>query len=159
MILIPIIRRITFIEENVMNAIIVSAILSWMVAQASKVLYGLMKYGHDDRSRVLWRLVWAGGMPSAHSALVTSTTLTVLLSAGIRSALFGLSLVVSGIVIYDRSRMHSIYKTFQEKYPVLKDAVQGDPVLKDLVGHSFPEILVGILIGFVTGAIAFVCFR
>lgn len=139
-----------------MNTLIISAISSWIVAQIAKVIFGFIKHGRNDRSRILWRVIWAGGMPSAHSALVASTTMIILLSNGAQSAFFGFSLVVSAIVIYDRSRMYSVYLTFQQKYPVLKDAVQKDPVLKDLVGHSLPEIVIGTLIGVGTGAITYI---
>jgi acid phosphatase family membrane protein YuiD len=32
-----------------------------------------------------------------------------------------------------------------------KIAVEKDPVLKELVGHTFPEISAGIIIGFICG--------
>lgn len=148
-------QSIAFIKVYMMNTVIVAAAISWIAAQITKVMFGLMKYGRDDKSRILWRVIWAGGMPSAHSAMISSTTLTILLSSGTESSLFGLSLVVSCIVIYDRSRMYSIYNTFQGKYPFLKEAVRKDPVLKDLVGHSLPEVLVGILIGLGTGLLTY----
>ena len=68
--------------------------------------------------------------------------------------IFGLSLIVSCIVIYDRLRMYSIYSTLQNRYPSLKEIVQKDPILKELVGHKVPEIIVGILTGTVVGFIA-----
>ncbi len=138
-----------------MNTIILAAILSWSAVQVAKVLVGLIRYGADDRPRIVWRVVWAGGMPSAHSALIASSAITVFLSAGAQSPLFGLSLVLACIVIYDRSRAYAIYKTFQNRYPMLKQAVNNDPVLKDLVGHRFCEILIGILIGLGCGFIVF----
>jgi acid phosphatase family membrane protein YuiD len=154
-ILILITRNIIFIKAYTMNTVIIAAGISWIVAQGAKVLFGLMKYGINDKPRIVWRVVWAGGMPSAHSALIASTTLTILLSSGAQSLLFGLSLVISCIVIYDRSRMYSIYDTFQKKYPVLREEVQKDPVLKDLVGHRLPEVLAGVLIGFSSGLLTF----
>jgi len=133
------------------NTILLSAVTSWCLAQLLKISFGLMRYGIKDKPRILWRVIWAGGMPSAHSALVSSTTLVIYLTSGGQSFLFGLSLMVACIVIYDRSRMYAIYRQFQERYPGLKHDTQKDPVLKDLIGHRFSEILVGILIGLGSG--------
>ena len=94
-------------------------------------------------------------MPSSHSALIASSTLTVLLSSGVQSPLSGLSIVVACIVIYDRSRMYTIYHTFQNRYSALKQEAKNDPVLKDLIGHRFSEIMVGVLIGLGSGFITF----
>lgn len=133
------------------NTILLSAATSWCIAQLAKISFGLMRYGIKDKPRILWRIIWAGGMPSAHSALVSSSALVIYLTSGGQSILFGLSLIVACIVIYDRSRMFVIYRQFQERYPALKHVVQQDPILKDLVGHRLSEILVGIFIGLGSG--------
>ena len=49
--------------------------------------------------------------------------------------------------IYDRSRMYSIYSTFQKKYPGFAREVREDPLLNDLVGHRISEIIAGVIIG------------
>jgi acid phosphatase family membrane protein YuiD len=138
-----------------MNSLLIAAAAAWLVSQSTKVLFGLVKYGRADKSRIIWRVIWAGGMPSTHTALAVSTTMATLLTSGAQSLLFGLSLVVSCIVIYDRSRMYAIYTAFQDKYPALKETVKKDPTLQALVGHSLPEILVGLVIGLVTGSMTF----
>ena len=61
--------------------------------------------------------------------------------------IFGLTVVVSCIIIYDRLRMRSLYNTFQKRYPSLKEAVQKDPLLTDLVGHRISEVIIGVLTG------------
>ncbi len=134
-----------------MNALLLSAALSWCMAQSAKVVCGLARYGTSDRSRMFWRIIWAGGMPSAHSAVVSSSTMVIYCTAGGQSLLFGLAMLFSFIVIYDRSRIYAIYRQFQLKYPWLKNEVQSDPILKDLVGHRISEILAGVLIGLGAG--------
>lgn len=134
-----------------MNNILAAALAAWVIAQAAKVACGLLKYGKQDRSRIMWRIIWAGGMPSVHSAVITSTAVTIFNIAGVDSPIFGLSVVLCLIVIYDRSRMYSIYNTFQKRYPDFAREIQGDPLLKDLVGHRVSEIVAGVVIGAVSG--------
>jgi len=137
-----------------MNTLLLSAAVSWGMAQSAKVIYGLVRYGANDKSRIIWRVIWAGGMPSAHSAVVSSSTLVIYYTAGAQSLLFGLAMLVSFIVTYDRSRMYAIYRQFQMKYPWLKSEVQNDAILKDLVGHRISEILAGVFIGLGSGFMA-----
>jgi hypothetical protein len=137
-----------------MNTLLISAAISWCAAQTAKIFFGLIRYGINDKPRILWRVIWAGGMPSAHSALVSSATLVIFFSAGPQSLLFGLSLLFSFIVIYDRSRMHAIYRQFQKKFPSLETNARTDPVFRDLVGHRISEILAGVAIGLGTGFLA-----
>jgi acid phosphatase family membrane protein YuiD len=134
-----------------MNAVITAAAIAWLMAQALKVLIGFLRHGSGDKHRVLWRIIWAGGMPSAHSALITAGTIPLLRSCGPGSCLSGFALIMMGIVIYDRSRMFSIYRTFQKKFPALEHEVRTDPLLQDLVGHRPLEIMAGMLIGLGAG--------
>jgi acid phosphatase family membrane protein YuiD len=134
-----------------MNIIITSAVTAWITAELIKIIWGLARYGSRDICRISWRILWAGGMPSAHSAVVTATTITLLFHSGVDSMIFGLTMVVSCIIIYDRLRMYSVYHTFQKRYPSLKKAVQKDAQLTDLVGHSFFEVIIGILTGACVG--------
>lgn len=134
-----------------MSTVLAAATLSWGVAQTVKVVIGLMRYGPEEISRMGWRMVWAGGMPSAHSALAASCALNIGLSSGWGSPMTGLTLIMALIVIYDRGRTYAIYKTFQRRYPAFGQMVQNDPQLRDLVGHRPGEIIAGMLIGLCCG--------
>ena len=143
-------------EVNMLNTLLIGAGTSWFVAQSTKVLFGLMKYGIGDIARMKWRVIWGAGMPSSHSAFIASTTMIILLSSGMDSMLFGLSLVMSCIVVYDVIKINSIYHTFQQRYPKLRDEVKKDPALMDLVGHSVLEVIVGVLIGLSVGSLTYI---
>ena len=134
-----------------MNEIVSAALMAWITAQAVKVACGLIKYGKQDKSRIMWRIIWAGGMPSVHSAVITSTAVTILNTAGAGSAIFGLSFIMCLIVVYDRTRMYSIYSTFQKRYPGFAREIQEDPVFRDLIGHRIPEAVAGVVIGVLSG--------
>lgn len=124
-----------------MSPILKAAILSWLTAQTVKVMVGLARHGRADGSRMAWSVVWAGGMPSAHSALIASAVVTIFATMGAQSPTFSLSLIMAFIVIYDRSRAYAICRTLQTRYPALKHDIQNDPVLTDLVGHRISEIM------------------
>lgn len=79
------------------NYLINLAILSWCSAQIIKVILTLIK----DRKLQLERLVGAGGMPSAHSALVCSVAAGACNKFGFSSPIFALSITVALIVMYD----------------------------------------------------------
>jgi uncharacterized protein len=73
-----------------MNTILLAALAAWIMAQAVKVLFGFIRYGKDDRARVIWRIIWAGGMPSVHSSVITSVAVTILHTAGVNRPFSGL---------------------------------------------------------------------
>ena len=73
------------------NRILVAATIAWAIAQLTKTVYELIRY----RKLRLSRLVSSGGMPSSHSALVTSLAIATGRVAGIESASFAISLVLA----------------------------------------------------------------
>lgn len=127
--------------------VLVAAVGAWVLSQLTKVVLAFARLGRGEGSRIVWRLVWAGGMPSSHSALATAALVTIGWSEGIRSPLFGLAFVVAAIVIYDRTKLNHIYVTLQRRFPALGAEAARDPVLKDLVGHTPGEVLAGAAVG------------
>src|SRR5260370_15207854 len=83
------------------NHILVASFIAWAVAQLSKTIYELFRY----RQLRLSRLVSAGGMPSSHSALVSSLATATGRVTGIDSAAFAISLLLAVIVMYDADRV------------------------------------------------------
>jgi acid phosphatase family membrane protein YuiD len=130
------------------NRILVASFIAWAVAQLSKTMYDLIRY----RKIRLSRLVSAGGMPSSHSALVTSLATATGRLAGIDSAAFAISLVLAAIVMYDAAgvrRAVSIQARILNQ--MIDEAFQGKPFaeerLRELIGHTPTQVLVGGLLG------------
>lgn len=136
-----------------MTPIVYAAVAAWALSQMLKVVIAFARIGRGESARVVWRLVWAGGMPSSHAAFTTSTLLVVAAVEGLSSPIFGLAFVLTMIVIYDRVKLHHMYKVFQSRFPALEAAVKGDPVLEDLVGHTAAEVAAGIGIGVLAAAV------
>lgn len=75
------------------------SILAWAIAQFFKII----SWAFVSRELNFKRLVEPGGMPSSHSAFVTSLATGIGLREGFHSTLFALATVFALIVMYDAS--------------------------------------------------------
>lgn len=130
------------------NTVLVAAVLAWFIGQFLKfpLEYLLNKQWS-------WGVIFsAGGLPSSHSALVTSVTLSIGLQEGFGSPLFALAVAVAMIVIYDAAgvrrqagihaeRINEIMKTFFENRQFPEEE------LKEVLGHTPFEVISGVLLG------------
>lgn len=103
----------------------------------------------DFDLRVLTR---SGGMPSSHSAMVCSLVSAIGYRAGPRSDIFALSLIFALIVMYDATGVRQAAgKQAKVLNQILRELFTGQPVseeeLKELIGHTPIEVLVGALVG------------
>lgn len=76
--------------------IIFIPIIAWFAAVVIKGIYGLHRKNFS-----IGQTLGSGGMPSVHSALVTSITTALGIKYGVFSDIFSLALVFSMIIIYD----------------------------------------------------------
>lgn len=136
------------------NAPLIAAISATVAAQVVKVLLVLL----TERRWALDRMLETGGMPSSHSATVTALAVTIGMTEGLGSTLFALAVVFAGIVMYDASGirraagMHAqlINDLVQELAHLFDEGFQ-PKALKTLLGHTYPQVLVGALLGGLTG--------
>ena len=76
---------------------IIAALGGGAIAQILKVIIS-----YSRKNRLRWRdFITSGGMPSSHTALITSVALVIGLNQGFDSALFGLAATLWAIVVYD----------------------------------------------------------
>ena len=136
------------------NHILFAAFLAWFIAQVSKTIYECVRY----RQIKLSRLVSSGGMPSSHSALVTSLATATGRVTGVGSPSFAIAAVLAGIVMYDAAgvrRAVSIQARILNQ--MIDEAFQGKPFaeerLRELIGHTPVQVLVGALLGLGIGLI------
>ena len=120
-------------------------------AQLSKLFVELVQHRR-------WRpavLVETGGMPSSHSALMTGTSAAIGWSEGFQSPLFALAAALSFIVLYDASGVRRAAGLMAQRVNGLPDGLWdvhpgGEPALRPLkenLGHTRAEVLVGSLLG------------
>jgi hypothetical protein len=128
-----------------------------VLCQVYKVVF------HSLRTRQL-ALSWfisAGGMPSAHSAFVSSLTVSVGLWSGFTTDLFAVACVFSVIIIYDSLRLRG---AVQHHAAILSQLVDRHPevdagTINLRLGHSASEILAGIVVGGGCALIAWLVLR
>ena len=82
---------------NFSSFIIITSLLASLSAQFFKVIIHLIKNKKLDWKRFLA----TGGMPSSHSALVSSCATSIALTEGVNSTIFALSIVLASVVMYD----------------------------------------------------------
>ncbi len=138
-----------FIRHLFQNTTLMAAVLSWLLAQTIKTLLTLIRTRKFDPER----LFGAGGMPSAHTAMVCSLVLCIGHFAGPESPLFALSFCFAGVVIYDAM---GIRRAAGEQAKVINRMVgimeqEGTEItekdLKEYLGHTPLEVLGGVMLG------------
>jgi hypothetical protein len=97
-------------------------------------------------------------MPSSHAAIVMGLTTAVGKYAGVSSASFAIALIFSFVVMYDAAglrraagRQAAILNRLVEDLMHMR-GVQ-EQRLRELLGHTPFEVVVGALLGFVVGLI------
>lgn len=130
------------------NYILSVALLSWLAAQVAKTLINYFLSGKFDAER-LWG---AGGMPSAHSALVCSAFLAAAKREGVHSPIFAFAFILAAIVMYDamgvRRETGEQAKVLNKMFEKGANAQDGEyKKLKEQVGHTPIEVLSGALLG------------
>ncbi len=140
------------------NKLLWVALLSTASAQLFKVVLVLI----TERRWAFDRMLETGGMPSSHSAAVTSLATGVGLSYGWDSPYFAIAAVFGSIVMYDATGIRRaagiqaklINELVQELGHLFDEGFQPQ-VLKTLLGHTYPQVLVGAIIGALIGLVFF----
>jgi uncharacterized protein len=142
------------------SPVLIAGLVSWLIGQSLKVPVEYL------RTRAWnWSLLFsAGGMPSTHSSLMSSITLSIGLFDGFNTPLFALAFAVSMIVMYDATGIRRQAGIHAQKINMLIDELfRGQPisdeVLKEVLGHSPFQVLMGILLGTTISLINWLIFR
>ena len=98
-------------------------------------------------------LIGYGGLPSNHSAIVSSMATLIALKEGLNHPAFGVALTLAFIVILDAASLRKqIGKQAAALNRLAKIAnLKGE--LRERVGHSLIEIIAGIAVGIVIATV------
>ncbi len=140
------------------NPIFLSCVFSWLGAQflkaAIKLVYGRIHSLAELLEVMFWR---TGGMPSSHSALVTSLCTTIAFRDGLSSDIFVFSLAFFLVVIRDAFGVRRSSGLQARKINDLgrelaeKKTIESYKPMKEVDGHTPMEVLCGCLLGFFVG--------
>ncbi len=148
-----------------MNRGITTALLSIGLAQFLKIPIKKVRTGKWD-----WGVFFeTGGMPSSHSAGVSSLATFIALKRGISTIDFALSTIFGLIVMYDAQgvrrqtgelsiRVNDLYEDLdrlekQEKRAEIHE--EKEEKVKEVLGHQPEEVLGGALLGVATGSLSY----
>jgi uncharacterized protein len=131
---------------------LLAPIIAWAIAQAAKVTLSSVR----ARRLNLRVLAEMGGMPSSHSAIVMGLTTAVGKYSGLASAPFAIALIFTFVVMYDAAGLRrAAGRQAEVLNRLVEDLVHMRGVqearLRELLGHTPTEVLVGAVIGFVVG--------
>ena len=134
------------------NYILVSAVISWFLAQMLKFIITYVTTGKS----VPERLVGSGGMPSSHTALVCSATIAAAKCEGTASPIFAVCFILACVVMYDamnvRRQAGEHAKVINRMINDKESGKEGgfdDVTLKEKLGHTPLEVLGGALLGII----------
>ena len=134
------------LQEVLDNASLAWGLAACGIAQLSKLFIELIQHRR-------WRpavLIETGGMPSSHSALVTGTASCVGWTLGFDHPLFALAAMIAFVVMYDASGIRRAAGFTAERVNALPAELWQESFekpLKESLGHSRLQVLVGSLIG------------
>ena len=95
------------------------------------------------RQRGKIRFLNPGGMPSGHSAFVSSLVVVVATREGVGSTAFMLSAVVALVVMYDAVNLRNQAGLHAKALNALTKKTD----LEESLGHTLPEVIVGAIFG------------
>lgn len=122
--------------------------LTWFVAGSLKFVINRVKFGKGA-----YKLIGYGGLPSNHSAIVTSMVTLIAVKEGIDQAAFGVSLTLGFIVILDASSLRRHVGNQSREINRLNISNDSYVQLRERIGHTPLEIFAGILVGISVGTV------
>jgi acid phosphatase family membrane protein YuiD len=133
---------------------LLAPLVAWTIAQTAMVII----YSVREHRLNLRVLAVTGGMPSSHSAIVMGMTTAVGKYSGVTSAPFAIALIFSFVVMYDAAglrraagRQAAILNRLVEDLVNMRGVQEAK--LRELLGHTPVEVLVGAILGVVAGLI------
>lgn len=131
------------------NYVLMCSLAGWFSAQTLKIFTALVKEKKFD----LRKFFSNGGMPSSHTSTVCALCLSIGKTDGFKSSTFALSFMLAFIVMVDAT---GVRRAAGEQAKILNqlvyDMTDDKPVymkkkLKELIGHTPLEVIVGALLG------------
>ena len=139
-------------HDLITNWVLIIPLCAWVVAQLIKVVVALAQ----GKGLELSYFISSGGMPSAHSAMVSALATAVAMTNGFSSTFFAIAVVLAAVVMYDATGvrqsvgqqsvvLNRIILELKRREPLVK--IEAD--LRELRGHTPFEVIAGSALGIV----------
>lgn len=123
---------------------LITPFLAWLVAGGTKFAISSLRL-----RRWAFDQIGYGGMPSNHSAIVSSMAVLIGLHEGLAHPAFGVALTLAFIVVMDALSLRR--QLGRHAVAINRLAAPDDATpLRERVGHSRAEIVAGVVVGAVT---------
>ena len=141
----------SIVTELLQNRILITGAAAWGISQVLKTLIHLF-----INHKIVWeRLVGDGGMPSSHSATVTSVAVACGIHCGWGSPVFAVAFFLATIVMHDArgvrretGKQAEVINDMMEWFAELgKAEMTPEQTLKEFVGHTPLQVFAGCLLG------------
>ncbi len=143
------------LTQLVKNKIFITTLSAWLIAQAIKVLIGVIRLRRFD---FRW-FVGTGGMPSAHAAGASCLATAVGFERGFDSIYFALAASFAIVVMFDAQGVRRATGRQARILNKVMDDIywQGriqEERLRELVGHTPVEVIAGFLLGIIIALVS-----
>ncbi len=145
----------TILKGLLTNHMLICAVISYFLAQLIKIILCLIR-----EKRIDFTLMFAsGGMPSSHASTVTALAISAARCYGTGSPAFAIAFILASIVMYDAA---GVRRAAGEQAKVLNRLVKDfsdhnsfrpDKTLKELLGHTPLQVVIGAVLGFAVALI------
>lgn len=141
------------VNAHLGNLVLALSVCAWAAAQIIKFFVNLATEGTKD-----WHyLLTSGGMPSSHSSTVCACASSVCRIYGASSPLFAIAAIMAIVVMYDAfnvrqetGKQAQVLNYMMSHWTEFKPE-NFDKALKELVGHTPLQVLMGALLGILIG--------
>ncbi len=121
--------------------------LAWLVAGILKFVINSIK-----TKQLAFGLIGYGGLPSNHSAIVSSMAALIAFKEGIGHPAFGVAITLAFIVMLDANSLRRQVGKHAVAINKLAASLSDHQVLRERIGHSRLEIASGIAVGIAVAA-------
>ncbi|MFR0823220.1 MAG: divergent PAP2 family protein [Clostridia bacterium] len=133
---------------------LITPFAAWFGIQLFKLIWDLV----ETRKFNFKRILGAGGMPSSHSAVVTSLATMIGRQYGVASPIFAMAVIFAIVVMYDAAGVRRAAGKQAELLNKIVETpgltgVQVSEKLVEVLGHTPTQVFVGALIGVIIGLI------
>lgn len=147
-----------WLYDLVTNPFLMTAVSSWMAAQVLKVIINAA----INRKFSWERLFGDGGMPSGHSATVSSLAVMSALVYGTGSHAFAVTAILAIVVCHDAMGVRQetgkqaiLINEIVKSFSILTENKLPEIKLKEFVGHTPMQVIAGVLLGVINAFVMY----